>query len=119
MKKEYRDDIEVRYDILKVCDDPDENKPTIISFISRTANVSHYLAVEHINVLGECGLIDSYRHYLTEYDHNNDGTYKIAFRTTLKGKEFLRAYEGLENSLTKVRDFDYKQAPENDKSRNN
>ena len=117
MKRDYRDKSEMYHDILKVCDNLDENSPPIMINISREANVAHPAAVKYVTELGEFGLIDSYKIYSTNYGWFNR-KYRIGFKTTPKGKEFLKSYENLKSFLTKVRDLDYRQAPEDNKDKN-
>ncbi len=58
LKQQYRSELGVVFDILRVIVDYGRNG-TIISAITRSANLSHYTAIEKCQKLSDFGLINS------------------------------------------------------------
>lgn len=105
MRTKYRDKLGIYRDMLLICENPETNNPTITSYIFSRTNVDHKLGTECFMTLGEAGLIEPYKSYLS--DSRRHVKYKVGFRTSAKGKEFLRLFSSVEKSMEPVRDFVY------------
>lgn len=112
MKKAYRDNIEILYDVAKICDGSDSKNPAIVSVISAKGDMSNSASKDKIMILGKAGIIDSYKYIATTPGNNQIMAHRPEYKTTQKGKDFIYSFEAMRKLLEPVRNFDYKKITE-------
>jgi len=109
MGPQNRDRSEILYEIMAACKKGTATRPAIVSYISKVTRISHYVAVEHIQILGEAGMIDSHIWYNSKIENLEISKgQKIEFKVNKKGNDYMEIFEEQKKLLEKVREFDHR-----------